>query len=91
MIIIVKYENDIKEYKYNSFEVIKDYDSIIELDVKYYQLTKLPCLPNSLKYLYCYNYLTSLPELLNPNLRFYYDIKLIKKHKIKYLIKIIYL
>ena len=58
-----------------SFDEIKDYDSIIELNVEKCQLTKLPRLPNSLKRLICSNNqltkLTKLPEL--PNLLQYID------------------
>ena len=57
MKIEIKYQNDNIEYKFNLFENINDYDKVIYINCSYnyHQLTLLPELPNSLKYLYCIN------------------------------------
>jgi len=66
MPITIKYHNDYTEYKYNSFEEIKNYDTVDYINCYNNQLSVLPKLHNSLQILYCHtNQLSVLPELPN--------------------------
>ena len=65
MPIYVKYNLEEWNYvKYNSFEEIKNYEQVVDINFSNNLLNLLPKLPNSLIELYCFNnQLTSLPEL----------------------------
>ena len=67
MRIHVKYSLDQIEFeKYDSFEKIPNYDSVVIIYCSNNQLTSLPELPSSLTKLHCSNNkLTILPELPN--------------------------
>jgi Leucine-rich repeat (LRR) protein len=68
MPIYVKYNLEEWNYyvKYNSFEEIKNYEQVVDINCSNNLLNLLPKLPNSLKEFYCYNnQLTSLPKLPN--------------------------
>jgi Leucine-rich repeat (LRR) protein len=68
-------------------------NNLKKLNCRFNKLTLLPKLPNSLQTLYCdWNKLSSLPELPTGLIEFScVDIVFIKKPKMKYLIKIIYM
>jgi len=53
MSITIKYQDDDTEYKYNSFDKIKNYDNVVYIDYGLNKLTVLPKLPNSLETLIC--------------------------------------
>ena len=83
MTILVKYDLNDKEFKkFNSFEEILNYDDVVHLNCWNNQLSSLPQLPNSLKYLYCENnqfvkqqkiYFQEIIYCLNQNKKFFID------------------
>jgi len=64
MVIYIKYNLEKKEYKFNSFEEIPNYDKVVYLNCSNNQLSNLPKLPKTLTELNCKgNQLSNLPEL----------------------------
>jgi Leucine-rich repeat (LRR) protein len=71
MLIRIKYQNNNREYYFNSLNEINNfdknnYDKVLYIICEFNRLTSLLKLPNSLELLHCeYNKLSSLPELPN--------------------------